>query len=628
MATRTRRPHLITSPTEGLLYLPLIKSRVPVEWSGLTVKKGPASADYGCITVGQVQMQGSQSGVISGDLFRQVMALLTQGPGAWSGKLGDSFDAFEKIIAEIEQTESPTPDQFKKFQNIGKIVVKALDEWDNSLDEYKGKNNPAADRILNLIAEWKPAIVAAAETTPPTKAVVSAIKPKATEALRNYNTGNVMEKVLVAIKSGKDNATVDLSALLEGFCSDPVTVIGATKKTYLDDKAYFPTQIGCNSPINIAELSLSDDKTKINGLNLQGTPEDIQAIWKWLDIRRDGQFKIIDQDNLTRIALENETLYLVRSPLIGRDVKVEWDPTLSGTLTNTVNTGHNLSQKSLGSTEAVYTSVFQTGLPHKSTFTKDGRNVKLEIMTADKRNTSLKSPEFDITKYANLIANQLKDYAFVKRKSSLNDLKNSTNGLNYYFGFTLFDIDKFNEEEKDKRFAYNLEELKNGISLGVKADDDIPIPSLTLPEVDVNVGVCNYKFKAGAYVKISANAEMSGMIKAGNRIYINNEKPPETVSPHLEAEITVKVYAGFNPKVEIDLCKGAKVEFGAKAGGTLDFMKIAPPASASDAWVTYPFLSDGLELDGSIYYDIKVGNILEYHGTWVAKKFKTSEIFK
>jgi hypothetical protein len=121
---------------EGLLYLPLVKIRIPVEWTGLKVNRSQ-TGDYGCVLApGQIQMQGSQSGVISGDLHRQVIALLTQGPGAWSGKLSDSFDAFVKIIAEIEQTETPTVEQLAKFQNIGKIVVKAIDEWTPLLDLY------------------------------------------------------------------------------------------------------------------------------------------------------------------------------------------------------------------------------------------------------------------------------------------------------------------------------------------------------------------------------------------------------------------------------------------------------------------------------------------------------------
>lgn len=78
---------LITSANEGLLYLPLIQSRIPVEWSGLTVM---ASQDgiYGCIMDGEVKMQGSMTGAIGRDLHRQVMALLTQGPGSFSGKFG------------------------------------------------------------------------------------------------------------------------------------------------------------------------------------------------------------------------------------------------------------------------------------------------------------------------------------------------------------------------------------------------------------------------------------------------------------------------------------------------------------------------------------------------------------
>jgi hypothetical protein len=283
---------LITSPTEGLLYLPLIKSRVPVEWSGLTVKKGPAGADYGCITAGQVQMQGSQSGVISGDLHRQLIALLTQGPGAWSGKLSDSFDAFEKIIAEIEQTESPTPEQFKKFQNIGKIVVKALDEWILLLEGFK--DNAAADNLKDRIKDYKVTIESTVNKPTATKADVTNTKTPAQELNKAYKKASVLQKILQAIKdaNAQGQLQVDLTAFYQEMEAEDASIVGTTMPVFCEPNKYFPLSFrggsGVGNPVilNLNELSLSDDKTKIEGINLQGSPSDIEGIWEWLGVEK------------------------------------------------------------------------------------------------------------------------------------------------------------------------------------------------------------------------------------------------------------------------------------------------------------------------------------------------------
>jgi hypothetical protein len=105
---------LITAPNEGLLYLPLIKSRVPVEWDNLTVYKNDEE-DYGCVTEGEARMQGSVTGAIGRDLHRQVMALLTQGPGSFSGKFGEAV----KLI-------SNQGDSLSKGQSINWATAKGV----------------------------------------------------------------------------------------------------------------------------------------------------------------------------------------------------------------------------------------------------------------------------------------------------------------------------------------------------------------------------------------------------------------------------------------------------------------------------------------------------------------------
>jgi hypothetical protein len=316
---------LITSPNEGLLYLPLIQSRIPVYWEGtLDIKKASPEDDYGCIMDGEVKMQGSVTGAIGRDLHRQVMALLTQGPGQWSGKLGDSFDAFEKIILEIEQTENPTPAQFSKFKNVGSIVNQALETWKESLQDRAG--NAVADNMMAKIEQWASTIQAALAVATPTKATATSVKAEATAASKSYKRSNVIEKVLIAIKNGKNSASVDISTLLDDYCTTTdAVVLGAVRKVYLDGQSYLPTQIGCNTLISIAELSLSDDKTKIEGLNLRGDAADMEAIWNWLEIENSmSDLLAIDQLNTLRRAKTGETLYFVRKDHENRQIQFKW----------------------------------------------------------------------------------------------------------------------------------------------------------------------------------------------------------------------------------------------------------------------------------------------------------------
>ncbi len=133
---------------EGLLYLPLVKASIPVEWSGLKVNRSQ-TGDYGCVLApGQVQMQGSQSGVISGDLYRQVMALLTQGPGSFSGKFGEAV----KLISQ-------QGDSLQRGQTINWALAKGaleaskdgFEKWRTETQNYFTKEGGSVPQEVQTI---------------------------------------------------------------------------------------------------------------------------------------------------------------------------------------------------------------------------------------------------------------------------------------------------------------------------------------------------------------------------------------------------------------------------------------------------------------------------------------------
>jgi hypothetical protein len=122
---------LITAPNEGLLYLPLIKSRVPVEWDNLTVYKNDEE-DYGCVTEGEARMQGSVTGAIGRDLHRQVMALLTQGPGSFSGKFGEALEKVQEKANQIKGGDN-SQETLKDLAAAIKSVEDGIEKYNTSL---------------------------------------------------------------------------------------------------------------------------------------------------------------------------------------------------------------------------------------------------------------------------------------------------------------------------------------------------------------------------------------------------------------------------------------------------------------------------------------------------------------
>jgi hypothetical protein len=615
---------LITAPNEGLLYLPLIKSRVPVEWDNLTVYKNDEE-DYGCVTEGEARMQGSVTGAIGRDLHRQVMALLTQGPGQWSGKLGDSFEAFVEIIEEIENAENPSLAQFSKFKNVGSIVNQALETWKESLQDRAG--NAVADNMMAKIEQWASTIQAALAVATPTKATATSVKAEATAASKSYKRSNVIEKVLIAIKNGKNNASVDISTLLDDYCTNTdAVVLGAVRKVYLDGQSYLPTQIGCNTLINIVELSLSDDKTKIEGLNLRGDAADVEAIWNWLGIMQEGSLRIIDKNNYKRKANMGETLYLVRTALPSREVSVEWDSHLSGELAYQRLDGHEIVNTSSAANKKVYTSAIQTPLNHKSQFSLNGRNVNLEIVPQNKKGLGVKSPEFDITKYANMAIKTLEDYNLLTKQPTKSALQGANTGVNYYFQATLADIEELNKEEEDSRLAYKAEEAKNGLEIGVKANEDFPIPSLG-KNFSFSVGSCNYSLKVGVFINVSATAMASTNIVKESKTYINNEANSSNTEPRLEAGIEVGMSVGLRPQAVIDLCDGPSVKFIVSGDVKGDVIKVSPPVPPSADWITFPILEDGVKIETSVKVEVRLNSALEFSYSWAGEDIVIKDLF-
>ncbi|MFC0184938.1 hypothetical protein ACFFJX_21515 [Pseudarcicella hirudinis] len=89
------------SAGEGLLYYPFVRQRIPVSWSGISIVEGEKGKDYGCITEGEVKAQGSNGTVVTNDLERQITALLSSGPGSYSGKFGEALEAMKAKAQEL-----------------------------------------------------------------------------------------------------------------------------------------------------------------------------------------------------------------------------------------------------------------------------------------------------------------------------------------------------------------------------------------------------------------------------------------------------------------------------------------------------------------------------------------------
>jgi hypothetical protein len=142
---------------EGLLYYPYIAGRLAVQWNGLTVVKGSEGEDYGCITSGEAIVQGSDGTVLQDDLKRQLLALLNQGPGSFTGKFGEALEQMDKLITDI-QSGAITPDAatWKKLEGMTKAAEKGFQDWSQSLREQFGGSPVGVEiELLNALDQKK-----------------------------------------------------------------------------------------------------------------------------------------------------------------------------------------------------------------------------------------------------------------------------------------------------------------------------------------------------------------------------------------------------------------------------------------------------------------------------------------
>ena len=121
---------------EGLLYFPYLGKRIPVQWNGNTIVKG--EGEYGCITTGIVQAQGSDASILTNDLQRQIAALYNNlnEPGSYSGTFGQAIEAMKTkaqvLLNKISHGDPISPEDYKGYRSICKAIDKGIDEIKNS----------------------------------------------------------------------------------------------------------------------------------------------------------------------------------------------------------------------------------------------------------------------------------------------------------------------------------------------------------------------------------------------------------------------------------------------------------------------------------------------------------------
>lgn len=127
---------------EGLLYFPYLGRRIPVEWNGNTIVKG--EGEYGCITSGIVQAQGSDASILTNDLQRQIAALYNNlnEPDSYSGTFGQAIEAMKTLATELatKGTIDKNDPILTKFKSVCSAVNKGTQQWINEINEKVGSN--------------------------------------------------------------------------------------------------------------------------------------------------------------------------------------------------------------------------------------------------------------------------------------------------------------------------------------------------------------------------------------------------------------------------------------------------------------------------------------------------------
>jgi hypothetical protein len=139
---------------EGLLYYPYLKTRIPVAWSGASIKKA-TDGDYGCLSP-EVIAIGSQNGVVAADYRQQVIDLLTSGPHAYSGNLKGALAELKKVVADLNAGRTIDPAYAK---SVIDAAQKGIEEWKTTVSKYFTNGTaplpPEVQQILNSIEAIK-----------------------------------------------------------------------------------------------------------------------------------------------------------------------------------------------------------------------------------------------------------------------------------------------------------------------------------------------------------------------------------------------------------------------------------------------------------------------------------------
>ena len=90
-------------------------------------------------------MQGSVTGVVGRDLHRQVLALLTQGPGSYSGKFGEALEKISAIGDSLKNGQTVNWTNTKAILDAAKTALLPL------LDETRVYCGLLATKTPNVI---------------------------------------------------------------------------------------------------------------------------------------------------------------------------------------------------------------------------------------------------------------------------------------------------------------------------------------------------------------------------------------------------------------------------------------------------------------------------------------------
>ncbi|MFD1816743.1 glycoside hydrolase family 19 protein, partial [Pseudarcicella hirudinis] len=302
------------SAGEGLLYYPFVRQRIPVSWSGISIVEGEKGKDYGCITEGEVKAQGSNGTVVTNDLERQITALLSSGPGSYSGKFGEALEAMktkaQELLDKIARGEKPGKEDYQEYNNICKAIKSGIESIKNTtqtpntdprflakiapilndLDSYKDKLLAEADcEGLGYHSELREEVFyASTKNQLYTEALVSICKLGESASLAG-NILNRIEDLAVETAAAKSSIKCGCDGLMDyltgdGNCQSVIYNLELLKrdisKNKVSHKLNNPT--GGTGQVKVGEVCIDNlqirfygDNPEINPLSKQKTQEGI-----------------------------------------------------------------------------------------------------------------------------------------------------------------------------------------------------------------------------------------------------------------------------------------------------------------------------------------------------------------